>query len=247
MNTIKALLFCIWILPVLAMAQESDSEKAETTSQQAGTETSEAAQGGANGGSQEPAEQPQEPEASGGQQEKGAATASGEPFMTEQTSDQIRSDQLVGSSILNPSGDEIGKIDDLLLDQDGQVVGIVVGVGGFLGIGEKHVALTWQSIEITSSGEGAGYQVNTTVDKAALENATAFKTQEQQQAEQQPAEQEPAEQEPVEQEPVEQEPVEQEPVEQEPVEQEPAEQESAEQEPVEQESVEQESDEQEQQ
>ncbi|MBB3229736.1 PRC-barrel domain-containing protein [Halomonas stenophila] len=223
MNTMKALLFCIWILPVLAMAQESDSEKA-TTSQQAGTETSEKAQGGSNGGSQDQPEESQEQAASGGQQEEQAAsggqqeeqaasggqqeteaaTTSGEPFMTEQASDQIRSDQLVGSAILNVSGEEIGKIDDLLLDQDGQVVGIVVGVGGFLGIGEKHVALSWQSVEITSAEEGAGYQVNTTVDKAALENATAFKTQEQQEAEQQQQEteqqQQQAEEQPAEQE-----------------------------------------------
>nr|WP_299240620.1 PRC-barrel domain-containing protein [uncultured Halomonas sp.] len=113
-----------------------------------------------------------------------SSSVSSGAFMEEQQGDQVRSDQLVGSAVTNASDEEIGNIDDLLLNKEGQVVGIIVGVGGFLGIGEKHVALSWDAVEITRGEGEVNYKVKTNIDKAALEEATAFKTEERKQAEQ---------------------------------------------------------------
>lgn len=100
------------------------------------------------------------------------------PFMDEQTANQIRSKQLVGSDVVNMSDDKIGSITDLVVNKDGQVVGIVVGVGGFLGIGEKHVALSWNSVKITTDEDNDNYQVTTSLLKEDLENAIEYKENE---------------------------------------------------------------------
>ncbi|WP_025030367.1 PRC-barrel domain-containing protein [Nitratireductor aquibiodomus] len=44
--------------------------------------------------------------------------------------------------------DDIGEINDLVISQDGDVMAVIVGVGGFLGIGEKDVALTMDQIHV---------------------------------------------------------------------------------------------------
>lgn len=106
-------------------------------------------------------------------------------FMTKQAEDQIRSDQLAGSDVVNASDEKIGSISNLIVDKDGQIVGIIVGVGGFLGMGEKHVALSWDAVEITTAEGQANYQVKTSISKEDLDNAEAYKTEERQQSDQQ--------------------------------------------------------------
>lgn len=95
-------------------------------------------------------------------------------FMTEQTANQIRSEQLVGSDVVNIAEDKVGSISDLVMDKDGQVVGIVVGVGGFLGMGEKDVALSWNSVKITPDEDNDHYQVVTSLEKQDFENAIEY-------------------------------------------------------------------------
>jgi protein CpxP len=53
---------------------------------------------------------------------------------------------LVGRTVVDSKGDTLGKIDSVLVDAGGTVHYVVVGVGGFLGIGEKDVALRWDEL-----------------------------------------------------------------------------------------------------
>jgi hypothetical protein len=53
---------------------------------------------------------------------------------------------LVGRTVIDSTGDTLGKIDAVLVDSAGKVEYVVVGVGGFLGIGEKNVALRWEQL-----------------------------------------------------------------------------------------------------
>ncbi len=48
---------------------------------------------------------------------------------------------VIGSSVLNANGDSIGDINNLLIDKGNTVTAAIIGVGGFLGIGEKDVGL----------------------------------------------------------------------------------------------------------
>lgn len=176
MKKFHVILLCFLTMPAIAIAQESGAQTAaESAAQQIESKVTQSSDDGEN-------QQAIQDNMSSQQDQQ---TSSSQYFMQQQEREQVRSSQLVGSPIVNSSDEEIGTIDNLLLDKDGQVVGIIVSVGGFLGIGEKHVALSWDAVEITGGEEGGDYMVTTQVDRAALEGAQAFKTQEQQQAEQQ--------------------------------------------------------------
>lgn len=73
--------------------------------------------------------------------------------VTMATSGSVDTKKLIGRNIKNPAGDTVGEIQSVLVDEAGKVKYVVVGVGGFLGIGEKHVALSWDSLTISDNGE----------------------------------------------------------------------------------------------
>ena len=52
-----------------------------------------------------------------------------------------RTSKLVGLSVYNDSNESLGSINDLLADKSGDIKGVVIGVGGFLGVGEHLVAV----------------------------------------------------------------------------------------------------------
>jgi len=52
-----------------------------------------------------------------------------------------RSTKLIGLDIYNRADEKIGDINEILLDKDGRVKAVVIGVGGFLGMGEHDVAV----------------------------------------------------------------------------------------------------------
>jgi sporulation protein YlmC with PRC-barrel domain len=61
--------------------------------------------------------------------------------------------KLIGRNIVDTNGDTVGKIDSVVIDQGGKVRYVIVGVGGFLGIGKKDVALAWDELTISENGE----------------------------------------------------------------------------------------------
>ena len=77
--------------------------------------------------------------------------------------------------------DTIGEVSDLVVTEDGRVEAIVVGVGGFLGIGEKPVALAWDSIKLTEQDGARVILVSATREQ--LEGMPTYKTLEDKQAE----------------------------------------------------------------
>jgi sporulation protein YlmC with PRC-barrel domain len=60
---------------------------------------------------------------------------------------QLRASQMIGKQVTNRMDQRLGTIDDLLLAQNGQVSHVVIGVGGFLGIGDKLVAVPFGEIK----------------------------------------------------------------------------------------------------
>ena len=71
--------------------------------------------------------------------------------------------------------DDVGEIYDIILGTDGEVKHVLVDIGGFLGIGEKRVAVSMDALEIVSDGEGnTDYFVVFRSDRDALENAPTF-------------------------------------------------------------------------
>jgi len=76
-------------------------------------------------------------------------------------------------SIYDPSNSTIGKIDDVLVSSDGRVEALIVGVGGFLGVGEKDVAVSFSAVRKTIKDNKIYLTMNTTKD--ALKAAPGFK------------------------------------------------------------------------
>jgi sporulation protein YlmC with PRC-barrel domain len=58
-----------------------------------------------------------------------------------------RASKMVGLNVYNSSNEKVGSIDDLLTDKNGTVKGVVIGVGGFLGMGEHLVAIPFDKIK----------------------------------------------------------------------------------------------------
>ena len=80
------------------------------------------------------------------------AAASGQ-LMTQMQPDMMRGSKLMGTDIYGSDNQKIGDLDDVILDRQGKVQAIVVGVGGFLGIGEKNVAIPYDQVQWMSSQE----------------------------------------------------------------------------------------------
>ena len=75
-------------------------------------------------------------------------------------------------NVYDPSDNKIGDIDDVLIDKEGNVTALIIGVGGFLGMGEKDVAIPFSDVH-GSVKNGKWYLVlNTTKD--ALKTAPGF-------------------------------------------------------------------------
>jgi sporulation protein YlmC with PRC-barrel domain len=58
-------------------------------------------------------------------------------------------DDITGTDIRNPRDEHLGTVDDVLVDPDGSILYLIVSRGGFLGIGEEHVAIPWEGLQAT--------------------------------------------------------------------------------------------------
>lgn len=103
----------------------------------------------------------------------------GNAIIPAQAADEVRADTLIGMSVYNPQGDKVGEVKDILLDERGQVTGVVLSVGGVLGLGAKSVGLNWSEVDVRPDAE----MVKIHYTKEQLEAAPDFKTQEVQHSE----------------------------------------------------------------
>jgi sporulation protein YlmC with PRC-barrel domain len=58
-----------------------------------------------------------------------------------------RASKLVGLSVYNDANESVGSINDLLTDKNGKITAVVIGVGGFLGVGEHLVAVPFEKVK----------------------------------------------------------------------------------------------------
>jgi sporulation protein YlmC with PRC-barrel domain/Cu/Ag efflux protein CusF len=79
---------------------------------------------------------------------------------------------MIGTEVENPQGENLGKIEEIVIDPtDNTVAYAVLSFGGFLGLGEKYFAVPWNALQ--PKGED-GETVVLDVDKERLENAPGF-------------------------------------------------------------------------
>jgi len=105
-----------------------------------------------------------------------------------QDANTILAKELIGQTVYAPDKAKIGSISDLILSKDGRTVeGFLIGVGGFLGIGEKSVAMKLDRLNMTTDADGR-LQLTMDVKKEELTNTPTFKSKKDQDAEKQAAE-----------------------------------------------------------
>jgi sporulation protein YlmC with PRC-barrel domain len=73
-------------------------------------------------------------------------TATTTKWMTQEAAGQWRTSKMIGLNVFNNSNEKIGDIAELIIDRSGKLEAVVVGVGGFLGLGEHDVAVPYSQI-----------------------------------------------------------------------------------------------------
>jgi hypothetical protein len=74
-------------------------------------------------------------------------------FFDVQRPDQILLSNLITAPVVGPDDRQIGNVNDLLMDDDGRVIGLVMDIGGFLGVGSRSVAIAIDQLEFGLVGE----------------------------------------------------------------------------------------------
>tara|TARA_R110001599_G_scaffold210251_2_gene407500 strand:+ start:417 stop:845 length:429 start_codon:yes stop_codon:yes gene_type:complete len=97
-------------------------------------------------------------------------------YLTETPENTFHADALTGNQVKSSVEDDedIGTITDLVISEDGQINAVVVGVGGFLGMGEKNVAIEWDSLELTKNEDDDDYVITVNASEDALEAAEEY-------------------------------------------------------------------------
>ena len=107
------------------------------------------------------------------------STAQGGQFLKEQTADDMLASSIIGKPAVNSQDETIGDVNDLVTDRSGKIVAALIGVGGFLGIGEKDVAVRFEDLKLIRD-ENNNTKVVLNVSKETLASAPDYKTLEEQ-------------------------------------------------------------------
>ena len=106
----------------------------------------------------------------------GSTGAAGElRFVNAQQAEELLASSLLGTQVYNGENQSLGEINDVLLDADGQLRTVVIGVGGFLGIAERDVAVPWDALGV-SRDEDQDLMLRLDVSREQLENAPEFES-----------------------------------------------------------------------
>jgi PRC-barrel domain len=96
-------------------------------------------------------------------------------FVQNQHATDWRGSKLIGAVVYGPDNASIGSVNDVLIGNDSKVRAVVIGVGGFLGVGEKNVAVPLEALNITRKPDSNAIdKISVTYTKDELKNAPQF-------------------------------------------------------------------------
>ena len=94
-------------------------------------------------------------------------------FDAKQETDQWLASNMIGQSVMNADNESIGHINDVVTNENGEIAAVLIGVGGFLGIGEKEVAVRYQDLTFNRD-EAQNVTVVTTLSGEMLASAPDY-------------------------------------------------------------------------
>lgn len=104
-----------------------------------------------------------------------SSSPSADKFLQNQQATEWRGSKLIGTTVYGQDNASIGEINDVLIGNDGNVRAAVIGVGGFLGVGEKNVAIPFDALSITRKTDSNTIQkINVNYTKEQLKAAPPF-------------------------------------------------------------------------
>lgn len=102
-------------------------------------------------------------------------SASGAGFVSSQQTTDWRGSKLIGATVYGSDNASIGEINDLIVAGDGKINAAVIGVGGFLGVGAKNVAVPFDKLHVTRKPDTAAIdKITVSFTKDELKNAPTY-------------------------------------------------------------------------
>lgn len=96
-------------------------------------------------------------------------------FVQTQHATDWRGSKVIGATVYGPDNASIGNVNDVLIDNEGRIRAVVIGVGGFLGVGEKDVAIPFDTLHIVRKPESSSIdKITVSYSKDELKNAPKF-------------------------------------------------------------------------
>jgi sporulation protein YlmC with PRC-barrel domain len=95
--------------------------------------------------------------------------------VTEQRPDQWLFSKFNGTDVIGTDDNKIGDVNDVLFDKSGKVDALIVGVGGFLGLGSKDVALPVKAFQVVPGTNGTADKLRLSTTKDQLKQMAEFK------------------------------------------------------------------------
>jgi sporulation protein YlmC with PRC-barrel domain len=104
------------------------------------------------------------------------SSATSAKFVNSQRQDQYLASKFKGTDVIGSDDKKIGDVSDILFDKDGKIEAYVIGVGGFLGIGSKDVALAPTAFQVVPGdhAKNAPDKLRLSMTKDELKNAANF-------------------------------------------------------------------------
>jgi hypothetical protein len=88
---------------------------------------------------------------------------------------ELTADKLEGARVYGPKDEDVGEVNRLVLNESGQVERIVLDVGGFLGVGERQIAVTPDELNIVRTDDGNEFRVYIDANQATLKAQPEYK------------------------------------------------------------------------
>ena len=94
-------------------------------------------------------------------------------YLPSQSGGEFLASRVMGAYVINNANETVGDINDIVLDKSGKVTGVIIGVGGFLGMGERNVAVAYEPSQISTDANGKRI-IKLNVTKETLQNAPIY-------------------------------------------------------------------------
>jgi sporulation protein YlmC with PRC-barrel domain len=105
-----------------------------------------------------------------------ASGAGSVQFISNEQGSQWRASKLMGVDIYGPNDEKVGDVNEIILDHQGSIKGVVIGVGGFLGMGEKDVAVPFSAIQWSDTPRNATVASGSSASGSAASGSAGMNT-----------------------------------------------------------------------